>query len=74
MKTLHRLFMIFVFVFLNVSAVSGQTIPIDSLSDSELNQLVYLGDEILQGSKVTSNLGDIYTEMTWYSIADTLPE
>ena len=74
MKAWHGLLFVFAFVFLCVSAVSGQTIPIYSMSDNELNRLVYLGDQILEGSKVTENLGDIYTEMTWYSIADTLPE
>ena len=74
MKFRYLLFTVIFFILLGVSAVSGQTVPIDSLTGSELDQLVYLGEQILEGSKVTTYLGDIYTEMNWYSIADALPE
>lgn len=74
MKAWFRLFSMLILVLFSVSAVSGQTVSIDSLSDNELDQMLYLGDEILEGAKATSKLGDVYTEMEWYSIADTLPE
>ena len=74
MKAWFRLFSVLILVLFSVSAVSGQTVSIDSLSDNELDQMLYLGDEILEGAKATSKLGDVYTEMEWYSIADTLPE
>lgn len=74
MKKEYWLLAVLVLVFLSFSTVSGQVVSLESLSDEELNQLVYLGDQILEGKKVTANLGDVYTEMAWNSIADTLPE
>ena len=62
------------FVFLCAPSVSGQVVPLDTLSEIEMEQVVSLGEQILEGRKVTANLGDIYTEMVWHSIADALPE
>ncbi len=46
----------------------------NTLSEEELNNLVHLGTEILDGINVRSLMTDIYTEMSWNSVADTFPE
>ena len=43
-------------------------------SDEEARQLVDLGIELIDGSGFRGHMTDIYTEMEWHSIADTLPE
>ena len=74
MKVWCRLFFMMVFVLMCASAVSGQVVPLDSISESEMDQVVSLGDQILDGRIVSAKLMDVYTEMKWDSIADALPE
>ncbi len=45
----------------------------DSLSQEELDDIVSLGTEILDGVSVRNHMTDIYTEMSWNSVADTFP-
>jgi len=44
------------------------------LSEEEAQGLIELGTELLAGSGSRDRMTDIYTELTWHSIADTFPE
>ncbi len=42
-------------------------------SEKEAQGLLNLGKELIEGSGSRGHLSDIYTELVWYSIADTFP-
>ncbi|MBQ6505505.1 MAG: hypothetical protein IJI57_16490 [Flexilinea sp.] len=66
--------LLFAFLFAIAAPVMGQTLSLDELDDEDLEALLYLGDEMIAGTDVGSNMSDIYTSLYWESIADQLPE
>ena len=79
---MKKIIIVFLAFCLLITPVMAQTeeeweieIPdnIASLSDAEIDDMIKLGMEILDGTSVRMHMTDIYTEMKWNSIADTFP-
>lgn len=48
-----------------------QALP--GFSDKEVQGLVDLGTELIEGNGARGHMADIYTELVWHSVADTFP-
>lgn len=71
-KTANLLFVV-LFVFSIVSVISAQNISVYDLDDEDLEKFLYLADQLYESS-VASSMQDIYTEMQWTPVYDSLPE
>lgn len=72
-KKANLILLIIVFTLLAACTASAQNISVYDLDDEDLEKFLYLGDQLYETS-VATKMGDIYTEIQWESIVDSLPE